>query len=105
MPIEVPPLANREAELPRIVQAYANDAIAELGTGPSCFSDNDCEWVMKHGAASLSEIEKATLRIVAVNMSGNVPRAAKRLRMAYVSLLRWLRRREAIPHFAMDRNP
>src|ERR1044071_9147675 len=50
MPIEVPPLAIREAELSRIVQAYAKDAIADLGAGPSCFSDDDCEWVRRHDA-------------------------------------------------------
>jgi hypothetical protein len=105
MPIEVPPLAIREAELPRLVQAYAKDAIAELSAQPSCFSDDDCEWVMKHGATSLSEIEKATLRIVAVNMSGNVQHAAKRLRMAPVSLSRWIHRRATLPYFAMERNP
>lgn len=105
MPIEVPPLAIREMELSRIVQAYANDAIMELGAWPSCFSDDDWEWVMKHGAISLSEIEKATLRIVALNMSGSIQRAAKRLRMASVSLSRWLHRRETLPYFAMERNP
>lgn len=105
MPIEVPPLAIREAELSRIIQAYAKDAIAELGAGPSCFSDDDCAWVRRHDASSLSEIEKATLRIIAVNMSGSVHRAAKRLHMADVSLLRWFRRRDVIPYVALDRNP
>lgn len=105
MPIEVPPIAIREVELSRIIQAYAKDATMELGARPSCFSDDDFAWVMKHGAASLSEIEKATLRIVAVNMFGDVHRAAKRLRMASVSLLRWLHRRETLPRFAMDRTP
>lgn len=105
MPIEVPPLGIREAELSWIVQAYADDAITELHASPSCFSEDDCEWVMKHGATSLSEIEKATLRIVAVNMTGSVHRAARTLRMAYVSLSRWFHRREAAPYLAMDRNP
>lgn len=105
MPIEVPPLGLRETELSRIVHAYANDAILELGARPSCFSEDDREWVMKYGAASLSEIEKSTLRIVALNMSGSVHRAAKRLRMASVSLSRWFHRRAAPPYLAVDPNP
>lgn len=105
MPIEVPPLGVREVELSRIVQAYADDAIAELDAWPSCFSEDDCEWVMKNGSASLSEIEKATLRIVALNMTGSIHRAARRLLMADVSLSRWFHRREAAPYLAMDQNP
>lgn len=93
MPIEVPPLGVRETELPRIIQAYAEDALCELCAAPSCFSDEDQEWVMKHGARSLSEIEKATLRVVAFNKTGSVYRAAGLLGIASVSLSRWLDRR------------
>lgn len=105
VPIEVPPLEIRESELSRIVQAYANDAIAELYAAPSCFSENDCEWVIRHSATSLPEIEKATLRVVALNMSGGLHRAAGKLGMAAVSLSRWFHRREPAPYLAMDRNP
>lgn len=93
MPIEVPPLGVREMELPRIIQAYAADAITELCAEPSCFSDEDQDWVMKHSARSLSEIEKATLRVVAFNKTGSVSRAAASLGLASVSLSRWLDRR------------
>jgi hypothetical protein len=96
MPIEVPPLGIRETELPRIIQAYADEATAALGVPASCFSEDDRDWVMKHGARSLSEIEKTTLRIVALNMTNNVQQAAKVLHMAPVSLSRWLGRR--MPH-------
>lgn len=85
--------------------AYANEAIAELSAESACFLQDDCEWVMRHGATSLSEIEKATLRLVAINMTGSVHRAARRLHMADVSLSRWFRRRSAAPYLAMERNP
>ena len=96
MPIEVPPLSLREAELPRVVQAYADDAIAELHAPPSCFTKDDHCWVMAHSARSLSEIEKATLRIVALRMTDNVHQAATLLGMAAVSLSQWLDRREPL---------
>lgn len=92
-PIEIPPLGVREAELPRIIQAYADDAIAALHAPASGFSEDDHDWVMKHDAGSLSEIEKATLRIVALKITDNVHQAAKVLGMASVSLSRWLGRR------------
>jgi hypothetical protein len=93
MPIEVPPLGVRETELPRIVQAYAEDAIAALSAQTSSFSDEDHDWVMQHNTQSFSEIEKATLRLVALNMMDNVHQAARLLGMAQVSLSRWLHRR------------
>jgi hypothetical protein len=93
MPIEVPPLGVRETELLRIIQAYAQDALTELRAAPSCFSDANRDWVMKHSARSLSEIEKATLRVVAFNKTGSVYRAAGLLGIAAVSLSRWLDRR------------
>jgi hypothetical protein len=93
MPIEVPPLGIREVELPRIIQAYAEDALSELCAAPFCFSDEARNWVMKHSARSLSEIEKATLRVVAFKKTGSVYRAAGLLGIAQVSLSRWLDRR------------
>lgn len=91
--VELPPLQLRETELPRIVQEYAEDAIATLKAAPGCFDDEDSTWVMKHGAASLPEIEKATLRAVALRKTNSVAQAADLLGMASVSLTRWLGRR------------
>lgn len=100
MPIEVPPLGIREIELPRIIQAYADEAIAALSAPMSCFSGNDQAWVIKHDARSLSDIEKATLRIVALRMTDNVHQAARVLGMAPVSLSRWLGRRMPLARLA-----
>lgn len=95
-PIEVPPLGVRRAELPRIIQAYADDAIVALHASPSCFSQDDHDWVMKHDARSLSDIEKATFRIVALKMSDSICQATKVLGMTAVSLSHWLRRRKPL---------
>jgi hypothetical protein len=43
MPIQVPPLAARADELPRIVDEYAHDAIATLGAFDRDFTDADRE--------------------------------------------------------------
>lgn len=95
-PIEVPPLGVRKAELPRIIQAYADGAIIALRASPSCFSQDDHDWVMKHDARSLSDIEKATFRIVALKMSDSIGQATKVLGMTAVSLSHWLRRRKPL---------
>jgi hypothetical protein len=93
-PIAVPPLAERSAELDRIITEYAADAIAELAASSASFTADDHAWVRQHAATSLVEIEAATLRLVALYTSRNLSHAAARLGMAPVSLSRWLARRE-----------
>jgi FHA domain len=93
-PIDIPPLTRRAGELTRIIDEYARDAIAELGATRAAFTKPDHEWVMEHAASSLGEIEKATLRLTAIRIHGNIGRAAARLGMAPVSLKRWIGRRE-----------
>jgi Inner membrane component of T3SS, cytoplasmic domain len=92
-PIIVPPLASRAIEIDRIITEYAEDAIIQLGTPRSAFLAADHAWVREHSASSLPEIEKATLRLVAIRESRNVSNAAARLGMAPVSLSRWIGRR------------
>ncbi|HEX7837047.1 MAG TPA: hypothetical protein VF469_06260 [Kofleriaceae bacterium] len=91
-PINVPPLAGRAAELDRVIAEYAADAIAELSAPPGSFTERDHAWVREH-AATLAEVEKATLRLVALRTSRNPSTAATRLGMAGVSLSRWVDRR------------
>jgi hypothetical protein len=93
-PIEVPSLATRAGDLPRIVAEYAQDAIAALGAPAGSFEPDDHHWVLEYAATSFDEIEKATLRGVALWSSANVTQAAARLGMAPVSLSRWLDRRD-----------
>lgn len=96
-PIQLPSLRDRASELPRIVDEYVLDAIAALYARDTSFTDGDRAWVLEHGASSLSEIEKATLRIVALRTSANMSHAAERLGMAPVSLSRWVDRRKLRP--------
>ena len=92
-PITVPPLAGRAHELPRIVDEFARDAVSELRALRPGFTDVDQAWVLKHGATSLAEIEKATLRLVALRASRTLSDAAARLGMAPASLTLWISRR------------
>jgi hypothetical protein len=96
-PIQVPPLASRAGDLDRIVDEYAADAIAELHARAACFTRTDRQWILEH-AVSLAEIEKATMRVVALRMSRNLSEAAARLGLAPVSLWRWILRRK-LPTF------
>jgi hypothetical protein len=94
MPIVLPPVADRRAEIDRIIDEYAQDAIAELHAPRSTFLPVDHAWVREHAATSLPEIEKATVRLVALRASRNLSVAAARLGMAPVSLSRWIGRRD-----------
>jgi len=93
-PIHVPSTKDRASELPRVVDEYAHEAIATLWARDTCFTDHDRAWVLEHAASSLSEIEKATLRLVALRTCANMSTAAARLGMAPVSLSRWIGRRQ-----------
>jgi hypothetical protein len=100
-PVEVPPVVERANDLPRIVDEYVFDAIAELPPPPRSPSRSPRSSVAHRacGAMSLSDIEKATLRLVAlrssVNMSHAMSHAAALLGMALVSLARWAGRRRS----------
>jgi len=96
-PINVPPLAARAAEVDRVIAEYAAEAIAELRAPRTAFTAADHQWVREHAAESLAEVEKATLRLVALRTSRNPSVAAARLGMALVSLTRWLGRRTLPP--------
>jgi DNA-binding transcriptional regulator YdaS (Cro superfamily) len=98
VPLAVPPLTDRAAELDRVISEYASDAIAELGVSPSSFTSDDHAWVRAHAANSLAEVEKATLRLTAIRSSPSASAAAARLGMSLVPLSRWIDRRRQLAH-------
>lgn len=98
-PIVLPPLAKRATELNRIIDAYAADAVAELG---GSFAPSDRVSVRRHEAATLAQIEKATRRLVAIRAAGgSITRAALQLGMSHGALSEWLTRR-TLPALAPD---
>lgn len=92
MPIVIPSLATRRVEVDRIIREYVEDAMTELGMAPGELRDPDHAWIRAHSSASLPDIEKATMRMVALRSSPSITNAAMRLGMAPVSLLRWIER-------------
>jgi hypothetical protein len=97
VPIDVPPMRERASEVPRIIEEYAAEAIAALRAPADCFTPADLEWMVDQSAASLTDIEKGTMRLVARKISDNLGQAAALLGMAPVSLARWLDRRTPPP--------
>ena len=91
-PIEVPPLSSRPDEIERVIDEYAADAATSLRASAG-FMKVDRDWVRLHSATSLPEIEKGTLRIVALREAGNIARAASLIGMAHASLGEWIGRR------------
>jgi hypothetical protein len=92
--IDLPPLDSRRSDLPRIAREYIEDAIHALHASDDCLDQRDIEWILTFGdALTISGIEKAALRAVALKMSGDLTEAARMLGMARVSLERWIKRR------------
>lgn len=91
--VDVPRLGLRRDEIDRIVDEYAEDAIATLGASPDSFTPSDRAWLIDRGAESLGEIELATLRMIAIREYGGVTHAAPRLGVTHSALSRWLARR------------
>lgn len=91
-PIVVPSLAERGAELPRIIDEYGQDAVRSLRAS-SPFRPLDREWIATYSAESLPDIEKGTRRLVALRECGSAAAAALMLGMSHVALNKWIGRR------------
>ena len=94
-PIEVPPLATREADLPRLVDEYAADAIARLGARPSSYTMADRARLLEVPSHNLADLETTMLRLIALREYGGVTRAAPHLGLTHSALSRWFARRIA----------
>lgn len=91
-PIEIPSLAQREHDLERILDECLKEAAEALGVRAVRLSV-DMRRSVLGDVRSLSDLEKATVRLVALMSARNLSQAAERLHMAPVSLSRWVRRR------------
>jgi hypothetical protein len=85
----IPSLASRVGEISQIVEEYARDARTSLGT-EKLLSTADRAWILEHSASTLPDIEKGTLRVVALRKAGSKTAAAELLGMSHPSLSRWL---------------
>lgn len=91
-PLKIPSLTQRLPEFPRLLNEYLDEAAQALGAHHVRLSEPMQQSVLHH-VKSLSDIEKAAWRLVALKSSGNVYRAAHQLHMAPISLIRWMSRR------------
>jgi hypothetical protein len=94
LPITIPPLGDRLHELDRVIQEYSREAYAQLDTSQPSLPPEDHQWVRRHASSSVAAIEKATLRLAAIRVAGDVSTAAERLGMTAIALTRWLERRK-----------
>jgi hypothetical protein len=92
IPIAIPPVAQRELELDRVLEEYAGDASASLGA-PIRLTPRDRAWLREHCAKTLGDIEKGTRRLLALRHWGSVAKAAAWLEMSHVALAEWMRSR------------
>jgi len=69
----VPSLVTRTKELPRIIDEFVIDALKELGGSKEHFTAADRAWVLENATRTLVEIEKTTLRLVAIRMARSLP--------------------------------
>lgn len=90
-PVILAPLAQRGPELDRIIDAFAADALDEIG---GAFLPVDREWVGANEADTLSQIQLATQRLIALRSAGGaISRAAHQLGLSHGALSEWLARR------------
>jgi hypothetical protein len=88
----LPPLAERQAELDRLIETYGLEAAAELGAPGTGFRALDPRWMRARGLRTLDDLDEVTRRVVALRNYG-VAGGARRIGITHGALSRWLRRR------------
>jgi hypothetical protein len=91
-PLDVPSLSTRRPELDRVLIEYLEEAAIVLGA-PTKSLPPKARGEIIANIASISEIEKTALRLVALTTEPSLPAAAHLLGMADASLSRWVARR------------
>jgi hypothetical protein len=91
--ISTPRLSDRAAELDRLLAAYADDAVAQLGAPSAALREHDLRWVRDGGIDSHEEAEEVMRRVVALRNWG-VTAGAERLGITHGALSKWLARRK-----------
>jgi hypothetical protein len=99
-PIAIPPLHSRSTrQLERVVHEYLAEAVTMLGAAKMP-PNEDRDWILRYSAASLAEVSKGAMRLVALRKEGSVAGAARALGMAAASLRKWLGNRGVPPCFS-----
>jgi Inner membrane component of T3SS, cytoplasmic domain len=90
LPITIPSLLSRYAELPRIVEEYCRDAAAAFGARMD--SGEIRAWIFHHTSTSIPDIERAAYRLFAIRASKTLDSAAELLGIDVQALRAWLQR-------------
>jgi len=89
-PFLIPPLAARAGELERLVAEYEAEAARRLGMSPPALTAAQRTRIRER-CKTLSDLQKATLRLSALRRAGTLRGAAALLKMSTGSLGEWLR--------------
>jgi hypothetical protein len=94
-PFTVPPLSARPSETNRIIAEYEAEAISRwaLDPAPEQRLVPRQRELIRQCCATLSDLRKATERLLALHQLGSIAAAADCLRMSKVSLAEWVRAR------------
>jgi DNA-binding NtrC family response regulator len=91
--IQIAPMAAREDEIDRLLEAYGHDAAEEFGTDCLGFWKHDLALARASGIKTLDEVEETARRLVALRNWGVVG-GADRLGITHGALSRWARKRD-----------
>jgi hypothetical protein len=91
-PFEIPPLSARKGELDRLIAEYEAEAAQGLGIGPLELTAAQRARI-RACCATLSDLRKATQRLIALRQAGTIAGAAALLSMSKQSLGQWLQAR------------
>jgi hypothetical protein len=98
-PFTVPLLSARRSEANRIMDEYEAEAIRRwrLDPDPKQRLVTRQRELIRQCCATLSDLRKATERLLALHQLGSIAAAADRLEMSKVSLAEWVRARGLLP--------
>jgi hypothetical protein len=88
-PLVLTPLTLRWRDRVRIIDEIAEDVVPALGVRVAPLSAADRRVILQYDGETVSDLEKATIRIAALRTRETVSGAAKKLGMSPVSLFRW----------------
>jgi hypothetical protein len=91
-PLDIPSLVQRVPEIDRLFAECLEEAARTLMVDRVTVSGSVRRSILRE-VSTFAELEKATMRLVALHASQNLSQAAERLGMAPVSLSRWVARR------------
>jgi hypothetical protein len=96
-PVVIPPLRARRDEMERLIMEYEAEAVRRLGLDTLELTPAQRSWIRERSSATLPDIQRATLRLIAIRRAGSIAGAAALLQMSRTALGGWLDRRRFRP--------